>query len=207
MDSGDDSSFSDNSGSDSGHVASSATTLTCANSPGVSSPNEGKIKYTVLGGEDGGGPVAAALNLQEHQDSSWPDIDQIFDSGLVFEDHAAEDRCQKMGDIEDKLGSDGTKDDGETEDGSQEMDHNVNGAGDEPGDEDGVEYGGEAPIVDPGMDGIEVDGGGPHSKGDHRAKVGGDAEGWCYPYVSFVSELTLQFQESRTRSIPKSFKR
>lgn len=39
-----------------------------------------------------------------------------------------------------------------------------------------------------------MDGDGPHNKGGHRAEVSGDAEGWCYPHVSFVSELTLQLQ-------------
>ena len=152
MDSGDDSSSSDDSGSNTGYDASSATTPTCAVSPSVSSTNEDKMKQTVIGGEGTGGPIASALNLQEHQDSGWLNIDHFPDSGLVFENNIAEDKCQKMGNIEDKCqkmgnikdksGSDGTKD-GEAEDGSQKMDYNINGAEDGPGDEDGVEYGGK----------------------------------------------------------------
>lgn len=63
MDSSDNSSSSNDSGSDTGHIALSATTSTCAIPPDVSSTNEGKIKNTVIGGKDGGGSVAAALNL------------------------------------------------------------------------------------------------------------------------------------------------
>ena len=96
------------------------------------------MEQTVIGGEGIGGPIASALNLQEHQDSSWLNINHFPDSGLVIEDNIAEDKCQKIRNIEDKSGSDGTKD-GEAEDGSQEMDHNMNGAEDGPGDEDGVE--------------------------------------------------------------------
>ncbi|KAL8959486.1 MAG: hypothetical protein Q9193_003661, partial [Seirophora villosa] len=176
VDSGDDSSSSDDSGSDTGHDASSATTPTCAVSPGVSSINEGRMKHTVVGGEGTGGPIASVLNLQEHQDSSWLNIDHFPNSGLVFEDNKAEDRCQKMGNIEDKSGSDGTKD-SEAEDGSQEMDHNMNGAEDEPADEDGVEYGGQDIITDPEINSIEVDGDGSRSKDGHGAGVGGGTGG------------------------------
>ena len=204
MDSGDDSSSSDDSGSDTGPVASSATTPTCAISPGSSSPNEGKMENIMIGGGSAGGPVAATLNLYEHRSSGWLDIDQFSDSDLGLEDRAAEDRRQKMGNIEDKTGSSGAED-GQAGGRSQEVDHSGNGAGDGPRDEDRVEHGGEATFADPEMDSI-VDGDGPHSKGDHRAGVGGDAEGWYYPRVSFVSELTLQFQESRTRPTAKPFK-
>ncbi len=78
------------------------------------------MKNTVIGGEDAGGPFAAILNLQEHQDSSWLDIDYFPDSRLVFKDSAAKDKCQKMGDIQDNAGADGAKD-GQGEVGSQEM--------------------------------------------------------------------------------------
>ncbi|KAL8740110.1 MAG: hypothetical protein Q9190_007154, partial [Brigantiaea leucoxantha] len=61
---------SDDSGTDSGHEASSATTSTCAISPGVSNSNEGQIKNTVTSGKEAGGLVAAALNPQEQRDSS-----------------------------------------------------------------------------------------------------------------------------------------
>lgn len=134
MDSGDDSSSSssDDSGSDTGHDASSATTPTCAVSPGVSSTNDGKIKHSVIGGEGTGGPIASALNFQEHQDSSWLNIDDFPGSGPVLEDNITEDN-QKIGNIEGKSGSDGTKH-GDVEDGSQEMDHNMNGAADGSGD-------------------------------------------------------------------------
>ena len=177
MHSGDDDSSSDDSGSDTGHETSSATTPTYAVSPGVSSPNEGKMKNTVVGGEDAGGPVTAALNLQEHQDSSWLDINQFPDSHIGFEDGAAEDECQKMGDIEGNLGSDGAKD-GQAEDGPQEMGYNVDWDEDGPGNEDGVERGGEDVIADPEMDGIGVDGEGSHGKDDPMVGVGGGAEGW-----------------------------
>ncbi|KAI4201553.1 MAG: hypothetical protein LQ350_003168 [Teloschistes chrysophthalmus] len=76
VDSGHDS--SDDSGSDSGHEASSATTSTCAISPGVSSSNEGQMKNTKTGGKETGRLIAAALNPQEQRDSSWPDIDDFF---------------------------------------------------------------------------------------------------------------------------------
>ncbi len=115
----------------------------------------------MTGGEDAGGPVTTALNIRDHQNSSWLDIDHLPDSHPGFED---------------KSGSDGAKDGG-VEDGSQEVDHHVNGAEDGPRDEDVVEYGGEDINADPEMDGIEVDGDGFHSKGGHRAGVGGDAEG------------------------------
>ena len=95
MDSGDDSSSSDDSGRNIGHGTSSATTPTCAVSPGVSSSNEGKMKNTVIGGESAGGPVVAALNHQEHRDSSWLYIDHFPDSNLGFEDCATEDECKR----------------------------------------------------------------------------------------------------------------
>ena len=204
MDSGDDSS-SDDSGSNTGHDALSATTPTCAVSPSVSGTNEGKMEHTVIGGEGTGGPIASALNLQVHQDSSWLNIDYFPGSGLVFEDNIAKDKCQKMGNIEDKSRSDGTKDD-EPGDGSQKMDHNMNGVEDGPGDEDGVEYGGEDIITDPEMNGIEVDGDGSRNKGGHGAGVGGGTEGWYYSRAFFVIELTLQSQGSRIRSMIKWFK-
>ncbi|KAL8635020.1 MAG: hypothetical protein Q9228_007450, partial [Teloschistes exilis] len=57
---------SDDSGSESGHEASSATTSTCAMSPGVSSSNEGQMKNTETGGKKAEGLVSAALDPQEH---------------------------------------------------------------------------------------------------------------------------------------------
>ena len=126
----------------------------------------------MISGEDAGGPVTAALNLQEHQDSTWLDIDHFPDSDLGFENSAAEDECQRMGNIEDKSESNRAKD-GQAEDGSQEMDHNVVGAW----DKDEVGHGGEDAIADPEMDGIGVDGEGSHGKDSYRARVGGDAEG------------------------------
>lgn len=77
-----------------------------------------------------------------------------------------------------------------------------------PGDEDGVEHGGDEVIVDSEMDGIKVDSGARlQTKDCHRAEAGGHGEGWCCPRASFVLKLTLQFQESRTRPTIKSFKR
>ena len=58
MDSGDDS------GNDTRHEAPSATTSTCAISPGVSISIKGMIKNTMTDGKDAGGLVAAALNLK-----------------------------------------------------------------------------------------------------------------------------------------------
>ena len=55
-------SSSDDSGCDSGHEASSATTSTCAISPGVSSLNKGQMKNTETGGKEAGRLVVAALN-------------------------------------------------------------------------------------------------------------------------------------------------
>ncbi|KAI4135949.1 MAG: hypothetical protein LQ347_000235 [Umbilicaria vellea] len=165
----------DDSDGDTGHETSPANIPTCATSPGTSSSNEGKIN-TVIGGEGAGGPVAAALILQEHQDISWLNIDHFLDSHLGFEDSAAEDKYQKMGNIEDKSESHGVKD-GQAEDGSQEMDHIVNRAEDGHVGEGEIEHDEEGIITDPEMDGIEVDGCGSHSKGGHRAGVGGGAEG------------------------------
>jgi len=48
--------------------------------------------------------------LQSHRDNSWLDIDHFLDIDLGFEDSAAEDKCQEMGKIEDKLRFDGAKD-------------------------------------------------------------------------------------------------
>lgn len=73
------------------------------------------------------------------------------------------------------------------------MDHIVNGAEDGHVGGGGVEYGGEGIIADPEMDGIEVDGCGSHSKGGHRAGIGGGAKGWYYSHTFFVLELTLPF--------------
>lgn len=185
MDSADDSSSSDDSGSNIGHETSSATTPTCAISPGISSSDEDKIKNTVTGGGGAEGPVTVALNLQEHQDSSWLVVDQFPDSDLRFEDRAAEYKCQKLGNREDSLRSDGAKD-GQAEDRFREIDHHANLAGNGPEDEDGVEHGREDAITDPEMDGIEVYGDGSHSTGGHRAGVGGDAEGLRYLCASLV---------------------
>lgn len=95
VDSGDDSSSSDDSGSHTGHEALSATTPPCDTSPGPRNSNKGKIKNTVIGGEDAGGPFTAVMNLQEHQDSSWLDIDYFPDSHSVFEDSVNEDNTKR----------------------------------------------------------------------------------------------------------------
>ncbi|KAI4260742.1 MAG: hypothetical protein LQ352_000134 [Teloschistes flavicans] len=174
VDSGHD--YSDDSGSDSGHEASSATTSTCAISPGISSSNEGQMKNTVSGDKEAGGLVAAALNPQEQRDSSWLDIEHFFTSDLEAEDGAAEGKCQETGNFEDKPGPAGAKD-GQAGDGSQDMHHSVDGAEDGPGDGDGVKDGGEDVIADPEMEGLELDGEGFHGKDGHKAGVGVDAEG------------------------------
>ena len=189
--SGDDSS-TDDPGSNTGHETSSTTTPTCAVSPVSSNSNEGKIEITEIGGEDTGGPVAAALNLEEQQDSLWLDINHFPKSNLGVEDGAAEDKYQKIKNIEDNSGSHNAKD-GQAEDRSREMDHHANMAEDGPRDEDEVGHGGEDAIPDPEMDGIEVYSDGSHSKDSHVAGVGGDVEGLHYLHASFISELTLQF--------------
>ena len=61
MDSGDNSSQSDKSISDTGSETSTATTSICAVSPDVSNSNEGKMMNTMIDGEDGGGFVITAL--------------------------------------------------------------------------------------------------------------------------------------------------
>ena len=49
-----------------------------------------------------------------------------------------------------------------------------------PRDEDGLEHGEDDVIVDPVMDGIEVDNGsGPQTKDGHSLGVCGNSEGWC----------------------------
>ncbi|KAL8794593.1 MAG: hypothetical protein Q9182_007609 [Xanthomendoza sp. 2 TL-2023] len=145
---------SDDTGSDSGHEASSATTSTCVISPGVSISNEGL------------------------QNSSWLDNDHFFNSDLDAEDGAAKGKCQKTGNIEDKPGPDGATD-GQAGDGSQDMHHSVNraedGIGD--GDGDGVKHGGEDVIADPEMESLKVDSEGFRGKDGHTAGVGVDAEG------------------------------
>ena len=143
------------------------------------------MENTMIGGEDSGGLVAAALNLQEHQDSSWLNIDHFPDSDLGFENNAPEDKCQRMGNVEDKLGSDGAKD-------GQEMDYNIDRVEDGPGDDNGVAHSGKDIIADSEMDGIEVDDGGrSYSEDGHKAGVGGNVEGRWHLRSSFVSGLTL----------------
>ena len=105
MDSGDDDSSSDDSGSYTRHETSSATTPTCAVSPGVSSSDEGKIKNTIIGGGGAEGSITAPLNLKEQRDSSWLDVDHFRDSHMEVEDGAAEDEYRKRKIIEDNTGS------------------------------------------------------------------------------------------------------
>ena len=174
MDSGDNGSSSDDSGSKTGHETSSATKPTCAVSLGVSSSNECKTKNTVIGGEDEGGLVAAALNLRDHQDG-WLDIDHLPDSVLEFEDTIAEDKCQTTGNIEDNLASNGVKD-GQAKDGSQKIEHHISVAVDGPGDECEVGHDMEDAIADSVTDDIEVDGKGSHGKEGYTAGLGGDDE-------------------------------
>ena len=177
MDSGH--SSSDDSGSDSGHEASSATTSTCAISPGISSSNKGQTENTETGGKEAGGLVATAVYPQEQPDSSWLDIDHFFNSDQEAEDGAAEGKYQEMENIEDKPGPDGAKD-GPAGDGFQDSHHSVNGAedGHGDGDGDGLKHGGEGVIADPEMEGLEVDGEWFYSEDGHRAGVGVNAEGW-----------------------------
>ena len=190
MESGDDFSSLDDSGSNIGHETSFATSSTCAISPDVSSSDEDKIKNTVTGGGGTEGPVIVALNLQEHQDSSWLDVDQFPDSDLRFEDRAAENNCQKLKDLEDTLQSDDIKD-GQAGDGSREIDHHANLAENGSEDEDEIEHDGKDAITDLEMNGIEVYDDESHSRGGYWAGFDGDVEGWCYPHAFFVLELTL----------------
>ncbi|KAL9631784.1 MAG: hypothetical protein Q9164_005705, partial [Protoblastenia rupestris] len=75
-----------------------------------------------------------------------PNIDHFPDNNLGFENSAAEDECQRTGNIEDELGSNRAKD-GQAKDGSQEMDHNAVGTG----DKDEMGHGGEDAIANPGL--------------------------------------------------------
>lgn len=177
MDSGDDFFSSDGSGSNTGHKASSSTIPPCDTSPGFKNSNKGMIENTVIGGEDAGGPSTAVMNLQEHHDSSWLDIDYFPDNYSGFEDSVTEDKCQKMGDIQDNAGADGAED-SQGKDGSQEMGYNIHGVENRPRNEDGVSQGGENIIVNAEMDGVDMgNGDGSHSKYSHRTEAGVDAEG------------------------------
>ena len=174
MDSGHNS--SDDSGSNNGHEATSATTSTCAISPGVSSLNKSQIKNTKTGGKEAEELAAAALNPQKQRDSSWLDIDHFFNGHLEAEDGAAEGKYQETGNIEDKSRPNRAKD-GQAGHGSQYIHHSVNRAKDRPGNGDGVKHSGEDVIADPEIEGLEVDGEGFHSKDGYRAGVSVDAEG------------------------------
>ena len=137
------------------------------------------MKNTVIEGT--GGPITAT---SEPQNSSWLGIDQFPDSSHGFEDCGAKDICHVMGNIEDTWRFDGANE-GQAEDGFQATYHNVHEAHYGPDKEEEV-------IADPEMNGIEVNTDGSLSKDGHRADVGGDAGGWCYPCASFISELTSQ---------------
>lgn len=153
------------------------------------------MKNTTIGGGSAEGPVTSTLYRHEYQDS-WLDIDHFPENYLEFKDSVAEDKHQKMGNIEDKSGSNDAKGD-HAEDEFQEVDCDGNGAGDRPGNEDEVEYGGDDVTVDVVMDGMEVDNvDGSQTKDRHSYGVGGNGEGWCNPRVSFALELTLQFRRA-----------
>lgn len=160
-------------------------------SPGVSSFIEGKIKNTVVGGEDVGGSVTTALTFQEPQDSSWLYIKRFPGGHLGFKDRAAGDKYQEIGDIAVKSMFNGATD-RQAEDESQKMNHNVDRIEDGPGTKDRVEHSGEESIADPGIDGAGVGDSGFHSKKGYMDGVGGNAEDWGYSRASFMSELTLQ---------------
>lgn len=159
------------------------------------------MKNTETGGKEAEGLVTAALNIQEQPDSSWLDIDQLLT--LIWRPRTVQLMANaKIGNIKDQPGPDGAKD-SQAGDGSQDMHHNIDGAEDGPGDGDGVMDGGEDVIADPEMEGLEVDGGDSMARTvaglalASMRKVGDNR-------VSFFgSELTLQFQESRTRPTPK----
>ena len=168
--------YLDDSGSDSGHEASSASTSTCAISSDVSSSNKGQMNKTVASGKEAGALVTAALNPQEQRDDSWLDIDHFFNTDLEAEDSAAEGKFQEMGNIEDKPGPDGAND-GQAGDGSQDMQHSVNGAEDRPGNGDGLKHSGEDIIAHPEMEGLGAEGEGFHGKDGQRSGVGVDAGG------------------------------
>lgn len=130
------------------------------------------MKNDVTRSEDAGGPVAAVLN---HRDSSWLDIDRFPDNHLGFEDSAAEEKFQKLGEIEDKSGPDGATD-GQAKYGPQEMGYDVDGDGGH-GDGGGVGHGRDDVTADPEMGGIEVDGNGSYSMDGHSARASGDGDG------------------------------
>ncbi|KAL8702672.1 MAG: hypothetical protein Q9201_004158 [Fulgogasparrea decipioides] len=118
------SSSSDGSGSNTGHEAPSTTISTCAVSSGLFS--DGKMENTIVSGGGSGRIDVVASDLQEHQDSSWLDIDYFSKNHLEFEGNANVDQCQKMGDIEDKSESNDAQD-GQAEDGSRETDYSIKG--------------------------------------------------------------------------------
>ena len=179
MGSGDDSSFSDGSGSDNGDEASSATTPTSDILLSSSNSDEGKIENTIFGGESTGEPATAILSLNKYRNSKWLEIDRFSDGDPGLGGSVTEDRCHYMGNIEDKADSSGAED-GQAEDRSKEVDHDSNRAG----DEDGVEYGRDDIIVDLERNGIEVDWDESHNKHGHRAGSGDDGEGRCYLFPS-----------------------
>ena len=186
VDSGDEPSSSDDSGSNTRPKTSSAGTPTCGTSPGISSSDEGKKKNTMTGGGGAERSITIPLNLEKQRDSNWLDVEHC----VGVEDVAAEDEYHKIKNMENNSGSHNTKD-GQAKYDSQVIDHDGNGAEDEPRDKNVVEHGEEDTIVDLEMDGIEVYGDGSYSKDDHRAGVEGDAEGWWYFRATFVSELML----------------
>lgn len=104
-------------------------------------------------------------------------IDHFADSHLGFEDGAAEDKCQKMGNVKGKLGRNGAKD-GQAEDRPQEMGHKIDGIEDGPGDGDRQEYGHEDVIETLRMEGIEEDDDKSLNKDGYRVGISGNAEGW-----------------------------
>ncbi|KAG8531609.1 uncharacterized protein KY384_003240 [Bacidia gigantensis] len=118
------------------------------------------MKRTMIGDKGTGEPIVSALNFQEHQDSSWLNID-------YFPDNSS---------IEDKSGFGGAKD-GQAENGLQKMGHNLDWDKDGPRDGNREKHSRGDVIADPEMDGIGVDGGGSYGKDDPRVGVSGDAEG------------------------------
>ena len=139
------------------------------------------MKNTVIGGRGARVPVATILDSQELQDSSWLDINHFPNINLGFKYSAFDDQYRKTGVIEDKPGPNNAKD-GQSEDGLEGIDHNMNWSEDGFRDEDGVEYGGEDFedfIADPELDRIKAGNGDrSNSKGGHGAGTEGDNEGF-----------------------------
>ena len=100
------------------------------------------MKSRMIGDESTRGSAIATSSFYEHRDSPWLDIELVPKEvqGLDHNSGRAEDRCQKMGHIEDEAGSDEAKD-SLVGDRSQKMNYDGNGAKNSPWDREVEEHG------------------------------------------------------------------